>query len=53
VTFGLDVDGILNVRAREEISGRETHARIHLVGAATDAAAVDAMRARVDERRIV
>lgn len=46
VTFEIDVDGILNVRARETKSGRETKARIQLVGAQTDPADLEAMRAR-------
>jgi molecular chaperone DnaK len=46
VTFEIDADGILNVRARDHKTGRETAARIQLVGAATDAADMEAMRAR-------
>jgi molecular chaperone DnaK len=46
VTFEIDADGILNVRARDTKSGAETVARIQLVGAQTDPAEVAAMRAR-------
>jgi molecular chaperone DnaK len=46
VTFEIDVDGILNVRARELKTGRETKARIQLVGAQSDPADIEAMRAR-------
>lgn len=46
VTFEIDVDGILNVRAREMKTGRETKARIQLIGAQTDPADLEAMRAR-------
>jgi molecular chaperone DnaK len=46
VTFEIDADGILNVRARDVATGRETAARMQLVGAQTDPRALDAMRAR-------
>lgn len=46
VTFEIDADGILNVRARDVKTGQETVARIQLVGAATDARDVAAMQAR-------
>ncbi|HXX66383.1 MAG TPA: Hsp70 family protein [Polyangiaceae bacterium] len=46
VTFEIDVDGILNVRARETNTGRETKARIQLVGAQSEPADLEAMRAR-------
>jgi molecular chaperone DnaK len=46
VTFELDVDGILNVRAKDQVTGRETMAAMKVLGAATDAAEVDAMVAR-------
>jgi molecular chaperone DnaK len=46
VTFEIDADGILNVRAKEEASGRETIARMNLLGAQTDSDEVAAMMAR-------
>jgi molecular chaperone DnaK len=46
VTFEIDADGILNVRARDVKTGRETAARIQLVGAQNDPREVEAMRAR-------
>ena len=46
VTFEIDADGILAVRAREGATGREIAARIQLVGARSDPAEVEAMRAR-------
>ena len=46
VTFEIDADGILNVRARDVKTGQETAARIQLVGAATDPRDVAAMQAR-------
>jgi molecular chaperone DnaK len=46
VTFEIDVDGILNVRAKDEGSGRETAARLHMVGTQSDAGDVQAMLAR-------
>ncbi len=46
VTFELDADGILNVRARDHDTGRETTATMRLLGANTDAEDVGAMVAR-------
>jgi molecular chaperone DnaK len=46
VTFELDADGILNVRARDPDTGRETTATMRLSGASTDAADMGAMVAR-------
>jgi molecular chaperone DnaK len=46
VTFEIDADGILNVRARDIKTGNETAARIQLVGAQTGPSDVDAMLAR-------
>jgi molecular chaperone DnaK len=46
VTFEIDADGILNVRARDDKTGMETAAHIQLVGAHGDPGADDAMRAR-------
>jgi molecular chaperone DnaK len=46
VTFEIDADGILQVRARDVASGRETTARMQLVGAQAAPQDIDAMRAR-------
>jgi molecular chaperone DnaK len=46
VTFELDADGILNVRAKDQDTGRETAATMRLLGANTDAEDVGAMAAR-------
>jgi molecular chaperone DnaK len=46
VTFEIDVDGILNVRARDVKTGSETGARIALVGAQTEPAEIQAMHNR-------
>ncbi len=46
VTFELDADGILNVRARDKETNRETTAAMRVMGASTDQAEVDAMVAR-------
>jgi molecular chaperone DnaK len=46
VTFEIDADGILNVRAQDVRTGLQTAARIQLVGAQTDPAALAAMQAR-------
>jgi molecular chaperone DnaK len=46
VTFEIDADGILNVRARDIKTGHETAARIQLVGAQTGASDMEAMQAR-------
>lgn len=46
VTFEIDADGILNVRARDSKTGLETKAHLQLVGAATDPDDIEAMQAR-------
>jgi molecular chaperone DnaK len=46
VTFELDADGILNVRALDQDTGRETMATMRLLGANTDAEDVGAMAER-------
>jgi molecular chaperone DnaK len=46
VTFELDADGILNVRAKDEKSGRAAAATLKLLGANTDATDVAMMMAR-------
>ena len=52
VTFEIDVDGILNVRAKDEGSGRETTARLHMVGTQSDAVDVQAMLVRQTRHEI-
>jgi molecular chaperone DnaK len=46
VIFEIDADGILNVKARDLDSGRETAAKMRLLGAETDAANVEQMMSR-------
>ena len=46
VTFEIDADGILNVRARDVKTGRETTAKIQLAGTDTNPAEVEAMQER-------
>jgi molecular chaperone DnaK len=46
VTFEIDADGILNVRARDVSTGKQTAARIQLVGAPAGEPEVAAMQAR-------
>jgi len=46
VTFELDADGILNVRAKDKETDHETKATMRLLGADTDASELDAMQAR-------
>ena len=46
VTFEIDADGILNVRARDVKTGRETAARLRLVGTQTAPEDIEAMQAR-------
>jgi molecular chaperone DnaK len=46
VVFEIDADGILNVRAKDLQSGRETAAKMRLVGARTDPAEVEQMMSR-------
>jgi molecular chaperone DnaK len=46
VTFEIDANGMLKVRARDTRTGNETAARIQLVGAQVEAADLAAMRAR-------
>ncbi len=47
VTFVIDPDGILDVRARDEKTGQEQIARLRLVGAQTAPEEVDALRAHL------
>jgi molecular chaperone DnaK len=53
VTFEIDADGILNVRAKEEATGRETIARMNLLGAQTDTDEVAAMMARQRKHEVM
>lgn len=53
VTFELDADGILNVRAKDSVTGRETAATMRLAGAETDLDALNALAARHAGREIV
>ena len=46
VTFELDADGILNVRAKDKDTDRETKATMRLLGTSSDDADVDAMAQR-------
>ena len=46
VTFEIDADGILNVRARDIKTGHQAAARLQLVGANTSPAEIAAMQAR-------
>jgi molecular chaperone DnaK len=46
VTFEIDADGLLNVRARDVRTGKEQSARMQMVGAQNDPREIDAMRAR-------
>jgi molecular chaperone DnaK len=46
VTFEIDADGILNVRARDVATGHGTAARIQLVGAQSGPGELEAMQAR-------
>jgi molecular chaperone DnaK len=52
VTFEIDVDGILNVRARDQGSGRETAARMHMVGTPSEAGDMQAMFARFTRQEL-
>jgi molecular chaperone DnaK len=47
VTFVIDPDGILDVRARDRKTGREQAARLHLAGAAAGSEDIDVLRARL------
>ena len=46
VTFELDADGILNVRAKDKETDHETKATMRLMGADTDADEIEAMQKR-------
>jgi molecular chaperone DnaK len=53
VTFEIDADGILNVKARDVKSGRETHARLQLLGAQTEQKDVDEMMKRQQQHAVM
>jgi molecular chaperone DnaK len=53
VTFEIDADGILNVRATDQKTGKQTRAKIQLVGAAHDEGDLEAMRARQARHAVV
>jgi molecular chaperone DnaK len=53
VTFEINADGMLQVKARDETTGVETTAKMQLVGATQDPNSLLAMRARVAGKRLV
>lgn len=53
VTFELDVDGLLNVRATDLQSNREARATLKLFGANTEAAEVEAMARRQAQTQVM
>lgn len=53
VTFELDADGILNVRATDTGTGRQTEATLRLLGLSTDEGDVAAMLARQGQTEVV
>jgi molecular chaperone DnaK len=53
VTFEIDADGILNVKAKDVKSGRQTQARLQLLGAQTDPKDVDDMMKRQARHAVV
>jgi molecular chaperone DnaK len=53
VTFEIDADGILNVRAKDVKSGRQTQARLQLLGAQTDPKDVEEMMKRQGQHAVV
>jgi molecular chaperone DnaK len=46
VTFEIDADGILNVRAKDSVTGASAQAKMKLLGANTDATDVEHMMSR-------
>lgn len=53
VTFELDADGILNVKAKDKQSGTETRATLRSFGALTEAADIEAMMNRQALREVL
>jgi len=53
VTFEIDADGILHVKARDGDTGHETTAHLQLLGAQSEPADLEAMRARQDAHPLV
>jgi molecular chaperone DnaK len=53
VTFEIDADGILNVRAKDVKSGRQTQARLQLLGAQTDPKDVEDMMKRQQQHAVL
>jgi molecular chaperone DnaK len=52
VVFEIDADGILNVKAKDMESGRETAAKMRLLGAETDASHVEQMMSRQERHAV-
>jgi molecular chaperone DnaK len=53
VTFEIDADGILNVKAKDVKSGRQTQARLQLLGAQTDPKDVEEMMKRQQQHAVM
>jgi molecular chaperone DnaK len=53
VTFEIDADGILNVKAKDVKSGRQTQARLQLLGAQTDPKDVEEMMKRQQQHSVI
>ncbi len=53
VTFEIDADGILNVKAKDVKSGRQTQARLQLLGAQTDPKDVEDMMRRQAQHAVL
>jgi molecular chaperone DnaK len=53
VTFEIDADGILNVKAKDVKSNRQTQARLQLLGAQTDPKDVEEMMKRQAQHAVV
>jgi molecular chaperone DnaK len=53
VTFEIDADGILNVKAKDVKSGRQTQARLQLLGANTDPKDVEEMMKRQQQHAVM